>query len=150
MKNKLAEEVKMEKGSETETGSEASTKNKGSYSAKSVVVNKNKGSRKKKKELLITKDQKRFFVDYSSDVKNHKLVVSFLEQANKKEHGREIVFKDLVDVALGLVTAKDIEKLKETSLDEMDKVQLLLEKHNGKHGTNLSLGEFLVERLKIS
>tara|TARA_R110002049_G_scaffold274186_3_gene452127 strand:+ start:630 stop:1052 length:423 start_codon:yes stop_codon:yes gene_type:complete len=140
----------MEKGTGSETGSEASRINKGSDSAKSVVVNKNKGSQKKKKELVIPKDQKRFFVDYSRDAKNHKLVVSFLEQANQKEHGREVVFKDLVDAALSLVSAKDIERLKESSLGEMDKVQLLLEKHNSKHGTNLSLGEFLVERLKIS
>lgn len=117
---------------------------------KAVEAKKNGSRPKKKKEVVIPKDQKRFFVDYSGDVKNHKLVVSFLEQANKKEHGREVVFKDLVDVALSLVSTKDIERLKESSLDEMDKVQLLLEKHNSKHGTNLSLGEFLVERLKIS
>lgn len=129
---------------------EVGEKKKEGDSAKSVLAKKSGGRQKKKKELVIPKDQKRFFVDYSNDAKNHRLVVSFLEQANQKEHGREVAFKDLVDVAMGLVSAKDIERLKELSLDEMDKVQLLLEKHNTKHGTNLSLGEFLVERLKIS
>lgn len=125
-------------------------KKKEGENAKSVVQKKEGSKVKKKKGVVVSKDQKRFFVDYKGDVKGHELALSLLVQANTKEHGREVVFKDLVDHALALVTAKDVEKIKEESLSEMDKVKLLHEKYNSKHGTNLSLGEFLVERLKIS
>ena len=62
----------------------------------------------------------------------------------------QITFKDLVDYALGKIGPKDLDKIKTLSLQEMDKVQMMLEKYNSKHGTSLSLGEFLVKQLRIS
>ncbi len=111
---------------------------------------KKKRGRKRIKEKPTILDQKKFFIDYSSEPKKHELVVKLVNEANQKNFGKEVVFKDLVDFALKKLTTKDLEKIQESTLGEMDKVQMLLEKHNLKHGTNLTLGEFLVKQLKIS
>jgi hypothetical protein len=113
-------------------------------------IQKKKRGRKRIKEKVTIKDQKKFFVDYSNEPKKHELVVKLITEVNKKDFGREVTFKDLVDFALNKVTDKDLEKIQEMTLGKMDKVQMLLEKHNLKHGTNLDLGEFLVKQLKIS
>ena len=96
------------------------------------------------------KEKKRFFVDYSKDPQMQHLVLKLLEEANQKSHGSEVTFKDLVSYCLNKIGKKDLERIKTLALREMDKVQMLLEKHNQKHETNLSLGEFLVKQLKIS
>lgn len=111
---------------------------------------KKKRGRKRTKEKPTILDQKKFFIDYSSEPKKHELVVKLINEANQKNFGKEVIFKDLVDFALKKLTTKDLEKIQESTLGEMDKVQMLLEKHNLKHGTNLNLGEFLVKQLKIS
>lgn len=113
-------------------------------------VQKKKRGRKRIKEKVTIKDQKKFFVDYSNEPKKHELVVKLITEVNKKEFGREVTFKDLVDFALKKVTDKDLEKIQEKTLGKMDKVHMQLEKHNLKHGTNLDLGEFLVKQLRIS
>ena len=96
------------------------------------------------------KDRKRFVIDYIHDPEGLELVDKLLTEANKKSHGREITFKDLVIYALKKLGPKDLEKIKALALGEMDKVQMLLEKHNRRHGTKLTLGEFLVKQLKIT
>ena len=109
--------------------------------------------KKKRKKLSIEDaliNQKKFFIDYSKEPKNQELVVKLLREVNKKSHGEEITFKDLVSYALNKISSKDLEKMKRLALGEMDKVGMLLEKYNQKHGTNISLGEFLVKQLKIS
>ncbi len=73
-----------------------------------------------------------------------------LSQANQKDYGREITFKDLVFAALPKLTQKDIEKIQESTLTEMEKVQRALNDYNKKNETNLSLGEFLVRKLGIN
>ncbi|PJB52596.1 MAG: hypothetical protein CO099_11705, partial [Bdellovibrio sp. CG_4_9_14_3_um_filter_39_7] len=88
--------------------------------------------------------------DYSLETKKHELVVKLINEVNQKKIGREVVFKDLVDYALMKITSKDLERIQESTLGEMDKVLMLLEKHNEKSGENLNLGEFLVRQLKIS
>lgn len=125
-------------------------KEEGTDEKKELVVKKKKRGRKRTKERPEIKDQKKYFVDYSNDPKNHEEVVKILTEVNKKDYGREVTFKDVVDFALNKVTPKDLDRIKENTLGEMDKVHMLLEKHNLKHGDNLSLGEFLVKQLKIS
>lgn len=113
----------------------------------------NEKIKKRKKKPRISDaiiHQKKFFIDYSKEPKKHELVVKLLQEVNKKFYGKEITFKDLVNYALEKISSKDLEKMKILALGEMDKVQMLLEKHNQKHGTNLNLGEFLVKQLKIS
>jgi hypothetical protein len=129
---------------------EKNTKKEGTEENNKGVVQKKKRGRKRIKEKTTIKDQKKFFVDYSNEPKKHELVVKLITEVNKKEFGREVIFKDLVDFALKKVTDKDLEKIQEMTLGKMDKVHMQLEKHNLKHGINLDLGEFLVRQLKIS
>ena len=110
---------------------------------------KKRRGRKRIKERRVIEDKKKFFIDYTNEDEKHELVVKLITEANKKPHGKEVTFKDLVDYALEKLTAKDLEKIKTLTLQEMDKIQMLLEKHNLKHRTNLTLGEFLVKQLKI-
>jgi hypothetical protein len=110
----------------------------------------NKGKRRKKiaKQAAI-KSKKKFVVDYSNESEKREYVVNLLIKANDKKLGREVTFKDLVDVALQKLTASDLEKVQRLTFKEMDRVLLLLESYNEKHETNLKLGEFLVKQLKV-
>lgn len=111
-----------------------------------------RGRRSEKNDVreIINKDQTKFCIDLSKDEKNLQMLFNLLEGANQKAMGREITFRDLVLYALSKLTPKDIEKLKDDSLSEMDKVQRVLDEYNQKNGANLSLGEFLVKKLNIA
>jgi SMC interacting uncharacterized protein involved in chromosome segregation len=78
------------------------------------------------------------------------MVFKLLETSNKKEYGREVGFKDIALYGLSKLNSKDIERIQEASLSEMEKVERALNDYNAKNGTNLSLGEFLVKKLSIS
>jgi len=113
---------------------------------------KKRGRRRKDEpvELVNPKDQNKFFVDVSKDQENKELILNFLSQANNKDQGREITFKDLVFISLPKITPKDIEKLQESCLSEMEKVERALSEYNKKNEVNLTLGEFLVRKLGIN
>ncbi len=123
-----------------------------------VEQKKEEGKRKKKgrkiknqkEEYIINKEQTKFFVDLSEDQISLSLIFNLLEKCNQKPLGREILFKDICLLALPKLTDKDIERLQEASLTEMEKVQRALEEFNKKNGTNLELGEFLVKKLNIN
>jgi hypothetical protein len=70
-------------------------------------------------------------------------------EANNKSLGREIVFKDLVLAGLAKLTSKDLEKIQDNALSDMERVERLLVEHNEKFKSKLSMGEFLVKRLNI-
>ncbi len=95
------------------------------------------------------KDQDKFFVDVSRDKEQRQLIQNLLAQANNKSYGREIILKDLVLIALPKLTTKDLEKVQEHSLSEMERVQRALDEHNKKAEIKLSLGEFLVKKLSL-
>ena len=113
---------------------------------------KKRGRKRKdeKRELVNNKDQNKFFVDVSKETDNKELISKMLVQANQKDYGREITFKDLVLAALSKLTIKDIEKLQENCLSEMEKVQRALTEFNKKNESHLTLGEFLVRKLGIN
>jgi hypothetical protein len=77
------------------------------------------------------------------------LVIKQLLEANNKSYGREIIFRDLIIHAIPKLNSKDIEKIQEQSLTEMERVKRLLDEYNEKNNTSLSLGEFLVKKLSI-
>lgn len=79
-----------------------------------------------------------------------KLISNMLMQANQKDYGREVTFKDLVLAALPKLSQKDIEKLQENCLSEMEKVERALSEFNKKNETKLSMSEFLVRKLGIN
>jgi len=119
--------------------------------ANAELVVRKRGRRPKgiKDEFILNKDQTKFFVDLSKDKKILKDIMSLLEQANNKSYGREITFKDLSIYAVKKLNSKDIEKIQENSLSEMEKVERALDDYNSKNGESLSLGEYLVKQLKI-
>lgn len=95
------------------------------------------------------KEQTKFIIDVSKDKSSQEMILNLLRSANNKEHGREIGLKDIVVVALSKLTSKDLEKIQEDSLSEMEKVEKALLEYNKKNNSNLTLGEFLVKKLGI-
>ena len=114
--------------------------------------NKKRGRRPKnvKKEYVLNRDQTKFFIDYGDNKKELDVIFDWLSRANNKDYGREILFKDLVLFAVAKLNEKDIEKVQESSLGEMERVQRALDDFNEKSKTKLSLGEFLVKKLNIN
>jgi len=84
-------------------------------------------------------------VDLSKNEKALEKIFNLLDKANDKPYGRPILFRDLVLFVLDKISEKDLGKLQEDSLDEMEKVTKLLDEHNQKNGTALTLGEFFGE-----
>ena len=135
-------------GTEREENTKESegTKNKGE-------VNKRKGTRKQNEqgqEVTNSKEQNKFFVDVSKDAESRDMILNLLGQANKKEHGREIILKDLVLVALPKLTPKDVERIQENCLTPMEKIQREWTEYNKKNSLDLSFDEFLVKKLGIN
>ena len=122
-----------------------------------VVINKEgkeekkRGRKSKKKEGEERKEEQKnkFFVDLGDDQEVLLLVMRLLSEANNKGYGREINFRDLVIHAIPKLNSKDIEKIQDQSLNEMERVKRLLDEHNEKNKTSLTLGEFLVKKLSI-
>ena len=104
---------------------------------------KKKGRKPKgyKEEYVLNKDQSKFFVDLSKEDELLKKVQDLLIEVNDKNYGSEITFKDMALFAL--------DKIKDNSLTEMEKVERRLEEYNKKNGTKLNLGEYLIKKLNI-
>ena len=104
--------------------------------------------KRKKTPSLSFENKKRFVLDRSRSPKIHALAVRILTAANKKEHGREVTFENVAALALSKIKAPELERLKNQSLTDMDKVNLKLIEYNRRNKTNLSLGEFLIRELE--
>lgn len=117
-----------------------------------METNKKRGRKPKnqKKEVSINQEQTKFFVDLSNEKESLDLIFGLIRKCNEKDYGRVILFKDVCLYAVGKLTDKDIEKIQEMSLGEMEKVQRLLDEHNKKTGQSLTLGEFLIKKLGIN
>lgn len=121
------------------------------------MENKIEGIRKKRgrkakvksKEYVLNRDQSKFFIDLSNEKKNLEVVFDLLVKANKKDLGRCLTFKDLALYGLAKITDKDIEKIQEQSLSEMERVQRSFQEYNLKNNLQLSLGEYLLKKLGI-
>lgn len=131
--------IKRGTGAETGTGTENQEEGK-----------RKRGRRKKDESSEIeTKDQDKFFIDVSKNKEQKELIQSILNQANNKNYGREIILKDLVLISLPKITQKEIERLQENSLSEMERVSRALDEYNKKAEAKLTLGEFLVKKLAL-
>lgn len=104
---------------------------------------------KKKDESIVEDTQYKFFVDLRHEKDVLEQILKMLSVVNNKNYGRELTFKDLSVYAVPKLTSKDLEKIQESSLSEMERVQRLLDEHNEKTNSKLSLGEFLVKKLNI-
>lgn len=102
-----------------------------------------------REENTVEDHQYKFFVDLRHEKEVLEQILKMLKEANNKPYGKEITFRDLAVYAVPKLTTKDIEKIQEGSLTEMERVQRLLDDHNEKNKTSLSLGEFLVKKLNI-
>lgn len=151
-------EMSMVEGGNMKTGTmgkkeEEAKKENREQENKNQKEGKKKRGRKRKDETveqLNPKDQNKFFIDVSKEPENKELILNFLTQANDKSLGREITFKDIVFAALPKLNSKDIEKLQESCLSEMEKVERALADYNKKNDLQLSMGEFLVRKLGIN
>jgi len=113
---------------------------------------KRRGRKKKEKaneESHVEDQQYKFFVDLRHEKEVLDQILKLLRDVNNKPYGREITFRDLAVYSVPKLTAKDLEKIQESSFSEMERVQRLLDEHNEKNKTSLSLGEFLVKKLNI-
>ena len=119
---------------------------------KKGVTNKKKGKRSRIKavEYKLNRDKTRFTVELGNEKKSLEVVFKLLEQTNKKDYGREIEFKDLAIWGINKLGQKDVEKIQEASMSEMEKVERLFNEHNDKNGGDMTLGKFLVKKLNIS
>lgn len=111
-----------------------------------------RGRKKKDKKPEVNNEvdsQYKFFVDLRHEKEVLEQILKMLKTANNKNYGKELTFKDLAVYAVPKLTAKDLEKIQEGSLSEMERVQRLLDEHNQKNEIKLSLGEFLVKKLNI-
>ncbi len=115
-------------------------------------IGKKRGRKPKnqKKEMSLNQEQTKFFIDLSNEKESLDLIFGLLKRCNEKDYGSVILFKDLCLYAVSKLTDKDIEKIQEGSLSEMERVKRALDEHNRKTGSNLSLGEFLVKKLGIN
>lgn len=116
-------------------------------------VQKKKRGRKPKterQEYQINPEQTKFFIDLSKEKEPLEKIFDLLMKVNQKNYGREITFKDLALFGIEKITDKDLDKIKDGSLSEMEKVEKALDEYNQKHGTKLSMGEFLVKKLSIN
>jgi hypothetical protein len=115
-------------------------------------IGKKRGRRPKdmKSVYVVNKEQTKFFVDLSKDQKELGRVWELLSLVNTKKHGGEVLFKDLAMYAISKLSNKDIEKLQESSLSEMEKVERSLDEYNSKNGTKLNLGEYLLKKLNLN
>ncbi len=108
------------------------------------------GNNKKGEEYKVNRKQTKFFVDLSKEKLPLERVFDLLAKSNNKELGSEVRFKELALFAIEKITDKDIDKLKDQSLSEMEKVQKALDEYNLKNKTSLTMGEFLVKKLSIN
>jgi hypothetical protein len=117
---------------------------------KSMGKNKKSKDEKNEEKQENKNGQDKFFVDVSKDAEAKELISKLLAEANNKSFGREIIFKDIALAGLAKLTTKDLEKIQDNALSDMQRVERLLHEHNEKNKTSLTLGEFLVKKLNIS
>ena len=119
---------------------------------KDVKEEKKKGRKIKNDKVgfKINKEQTRFIVDLVSDVESLGKIFEQLEKANNKEYGREITFKDLAVWGITKISSKEMEKIQEGSMTEMEKVERVFNEYKSKTGEGITLGEFLVKKLNIA
>ncbi|MEX0799517.1 MAG: hypothetical protein WD025_08730 [Bacteriovoracaceae bacterium] len=131
---------------------EGKEKNKEEKKEKQKEERKERGRRlKNKREVYkLNKEQGKFFIDLTKDEKDLKLVQDLLVKSNKKNHGKEITVKELSVYGMKRLNQKDLEKIQEDSLTEMEKVQRSLDLYNKKNNSTLELGEYLVKKLNIN
>jgi len=117
------------------------------------VKEEKKKSRKSKNDkdgFKINKEQTRFIVDLGSDVENLGKIFEQLEKANNKEYGRKISFKDLAVYGITKIKPRDIEKIQESSMTKMEKVEREFNAYKSRIGEGVTLEKLGAKKLNIA
>ena len=117
------------------------------------VKEEKKKSRKSKNDkdgFKINKEQTRFIVDLGSDVENLGKIFEQLEKANNKEYGRKISFKDLAVYGITKIKLRDIEKIQESSMTKMEKVEREFNAYKSRIGEGVTLEKLGAKKLNIA
>ncbi len=115
-----------------------------------LIKKRGRKTKNQTKEVNLNQEQTKFFVDLTHEKERLSLIFDLLIKCNEKDYGRPILFKDLCLYAVNKLTEKDIDKIQEQSLTEMEKVQRAFHEHKKKTGQDLSFGEFLTKKLGIN
>lgn len=103
-----------------------------------------------RRKYEINKEQTKFMVDLSKDQEDLEMVFNLLEEANKKDYGKELTYKDISLFAVKKLTPKDFEKIKEESLSYKEKIRRMFDEHNEKNNSSMDFDEFLAKKLNLS
>ena len=106
--------------------------------------------KKDKDGFKINKEQTRFIVDLGSDVENLGKIFEQLEKANNKEYGRKISFKDLAVYGITKIKPRDIEKIQESSMTKMEKVEREFNAYKSRIGEGVTLEKLGAQKLNIA
>lgn len=97
------------------------------------------------------KEQLKYIIDLRKRGREEiEYVHQVLCRCNDKETGRLITATDLFLYLLEKLTAADVQKIQELSLDEWDLIRLEHQRHLKKHQVDMSLEEFLLKKLRPS
>jgi hypothetical protein len=94
------------------------------------------------------KVQDRFFIDVSEDVKSLELIQGLLKEVNTKKYGRKLILKDLVLVSLTKLKQKDLEALKESSVQGVELLKRQCDMFNEANNTDYSPYDYAFMMLK--
>lgn len=120
-------------------------------SSDSVLKNKKRGRKPKPKEdYRLDKEQTRFYIDLKNDQEAQKELIQILEFINKKDFGTPLGVKEVLIHSMNKLTKKDLEKIRDSSLTPIEKVERARVEFNEKHQTNYSMEEFLLRRLNLT
>ena len=113
-----------------------------------LVTRKKPGPKPKNemREFKPNEEQKKFIIDVGSDDEVRQMILGLLCKCNSKTYGRDITFRELVIYSFSKITDKDIPKIQESSLTPREKAEKVVADYNQKHGSNLTLEEYILTR----
>lgn len=100
--------------------------------------------------MMNLRSQFKFVIFYKKGEKEHKELVNSLISVNEKEFGEVVTIKMLLDYSLRRLTKKDVQEIKNSSLSVHERIEQERQKFNQKNNLELTLEEFLIQKLKIN
>lgn len=95
-----------------------------------------------------SRGQDRFFIDVSDNAKGLELIQGLLKEVNTKKYGRKLILKDLVFVALMKLKQKDLEALKESSVQRAELLKRHCDTYNEANKTDYGPYDYAYMMLK--
>lgn len=115
-----------------------------------IETEKETKKRTKRKEVYrVDKKQRRFYIDFKGEDDAHKRLMELLTVVNEKDYGSPIGVKEVLIHSMGKLNPKDLEKIRDSSLTGLEKVERARIEFNEKNDTDFSMEEFLLRRLNL-